>query len=142
MKNIIKEIFIMLLLLVAIGLILAVIFYDYNPMNKEIPKAITYQMPSELSDIKEELEIPLTTNEEQIIRTYELTETDLDRYKKTNYDAGKVNPFEDYKVTPTGDDNPTSSENVTGGRSSSGGSSGTSSGTSTGETFFQNKFSK
>lgn len=139
MKNIIKEIFIMLLLLVAIGLILAVIFYDYNPMNKEIPKTITYEMPSELSDIKEELEIPLTAGEEQIIRTYELTEIDLDRYKRTNYDAGKVNPFEVYNVTPTGDDNPSSSESTSNG---SGSSKSSSSSAKSEETFFQNKFSK
>lgn len=93
MKNVIKEIFIMLLLCVAIALILAVVFYDYNPINKEIPKPITYQMPSELSDVKEEIDTPLSNNEEQIIKTYELTEDDL---KKTDYDPGKVNPFEVY----------------------------------------------
>lgn len=138
MKNIIKEVFIMLLLLVAIALILAVIFYDYNPMNKEIPKTITYQMPSELSDVREELEIPLTSSDEQIIRTYELTENDLDRYKKTNYDAGKVNPFEVYSVEETGDENPSSSESTTKKTSSSTSSSTTNSS----ETFFQNKFTK
>lgn len=95
-KNIIKEILIMLLLCVAIGLILAVIFYDYNPINKEIPSTITYQMPDELSSVQEELETPLGNEEEKVIRTYELTEKELDGYKKTNYDAGKVNPFEKY----------------------------------------------
>lgn len=96
MKNVIKEVFIMLLLCVAIILILAIVFYDYNPTNKEIPKLVTYQMPSELSEIKEEIETPLSNGEEQIIRTYELTEDDLKGYEKTNYDAGKVNPFEAY----------------------------------------------
>ena len=93
MKNVIKEIFIMLLLCVAIALVLAVVFYEYNPINKEIPETITYQMPSELSDVKEEIDTPLSNNEEQVIRTYELTEDDLE---KTNYDAGKVNPFAAY----------------------------------------------
>lgn len=96
MKNVIKEIFIMLLLCVAIALILAIIFYDYNPINKEIPSTITYQMPDELSAVQEELETPLVNEEEKVIRTYELTEKELDRYKGTNYDAGKVNPFEKY----------------------------------------------
>ena len=101
MKNVIKEIFIMLLLCVAIGLVLAVIFYDYNPINKEVPKTITYKMPSELSEIKEELDTPLVNNEDEVIRTYELTETELDKYKKTNYDAGKVNPFAKYTEETT-----------------------------------------
>lgn len=96
MKNIIKEIFIMLLLCVAIVLVLAVIFYDYNPINKEVPKAITYKMPDELSEIKEELNTPLVNDKEEVIRTYELTEKELNGYKKTNYDAGKVNPFAKY----------------------------------------------
>ena len=101
MKNIIKETFIMLLLCVAIGLILAVIFYDYNPINKEVPEAITYKMPSELSGLKEELDTPLTNNEDEVIRTYELTEKELNGYKKTNYDAGKVNPFAKYTEQST-----------------------------------------
>ena len=101
MKSVIKEIFIMLLLCVAIVLILAVMFYDYNPTNKEIPKPVTYQMPSELSDIKEEIDTPLSNGEDQIIRTYELTEDDLKGYEKTNYDAGKVNPFESYSKNET-----------------------------------------
>lgn len=96
MKKIFKEIFIMLLLCVAIALILAVLFYEYNPINKEVPKTITYQMPGELSEIEEELETPLVNSEEEVIRTYELTEKELDGYKETNYDAGKVNPFAVY----------------------------------------------
>lgn len=105
MKNIIKEIFIMLLLCIAIALILAVIFYDYNPINKEIPQTVDYQMPSELSEVKDELNSPLTNNEEQVIRTYEVTEEDLSRAKKTNYDAGKANPFMAYSENTTDNNN-------------------------------------
>mgnify|MGYP004649107379 FL=1 len=109
MKNVIKEIFIMLLLCIAIALILAVVFYDYNPINKEVPQTITYQFPNELSDVKEDLDTPLTNNEDQVIRTYEVTEDDLNRAKKTNYDAGKANPFMAYSDNTTTDGNTTNS---------------------------------
>ena len=109
MKNVIKEIFIMLLLCIAIALILAVVFYDYNPINKEVPQTITYQFPSELGDVKEDLDTPLTNNEDQVIRTYEVTEDDLNRAKKTNYDAGKANPFIAYSDNTTTDGNTTNS---------------------------------
>lgn len=109
MKNVIKEIFIMLLLCIAIALILAVVFYDYNPINKEVPQTITYQFPSELGDVKQDLDTPLTNNEDQVIRTYEVTEDDLNRAKKTNYDAGKANPFMAYSDNTTTDGNTTNS---------------------------------
>ena len=109
MKNVIKEIFIMLLLCIAIALILAVVFYDYNPINKEVPQTITYQFPSELGDVKDDLDTPLTNNEDQVIRTYEVTEDDLNRAKKTNYDAGKANPFMAYSDNTPTDGNTTNS---------------------------------
>ena len=106
MKNVFKEIFIMLLLFLAIGLVLAIIFYDYNPINKEVPKTITYQMPDELSDVKVEINTPLLNEEtEEVIRTYELTKEDLKYYGKTNYNAGKVNPFAKYSEDTNADGN-------------------------------------
>lgn len=101
MKNIFKEIFIMLLLCIAIILVLAVVFYEYNPMNKDIPNPIAYKMPEGLDDVKNELETPLSNENEQVIRTYELTEDDLEGYEELNYDAGKVNPFEKYSEDTT-----------------------------------------
>lgn len=95
-KNIFKEIFIMLLLCAAVVLILAVVFYEYNPMNKVIPTTLTYKMPEDLSDVKEELEKTLITEEEQIIKTYEITEDEIKLYRKVNYEPGKANPFEIY----------------------------------------------
>lgn len=93
-KNVIKEIFIMLLLFAAIILVLAVMFYDYNPINKNIPTPLTYKLPNDLSGVKEELETTLITQEEQVIKIYELTEDELNFQKKVNYEPGKANPFE------------------------------------------------
>lgn len=117
-KNVFKEIFIMLLLLAAIILVLAVVFYDYNPMNKVVPSALTYKMPDNLSAVKEELETTLITQEEQIIKTYELTERELKLSEKINYAPGKANPFEAYTEetegnTVTGNNNSSSKGNTT-----------------------------
>lgn len=101
-KNIIKETFIMLLLCAAVLLIFAVVFYDYNPMNKVIPSTLKYEMPSELSEVKEELETTLITKDEQVIKTYEITESELKLYTKVNYDKGKANPFEAYSDNTVG----------------------------------------
>ena len=92
-KNVFKEVFIMLLLCAAIVLILAVVFYDYNPINKVVPSPISYKMPSDLSSIKEEIESTIKPEEDQIIQSYEITEAEMKLYKKTNYDPGKANPF-------------------------------------------------
>lgn len=100
-KNVFKEIFIMILLCIAIALVLAVVFYEYNPINKEIPNPVAYKMPEELNSVESELETPLSNENEQVIQTYELTEEDLEGYKDLNYDAGKVNPFEMYSEDTT-----------------------------------------
>jgi len=117
-KNVLKEIFIMLLLLAAIILVLAVVFYEYNPMNKVVPNAVSYKMPDNLSDVKEELESTLITQEEQIIKTYELTERELKLSIKVNYEPGKANPFEAYTEettdnTVTGNNTSSSKGNTT-----------------------------
>lgn len=90
-KTIIKEAAIILLLLVAIALILAIIFYDYIPSNKTIPaKVEAYYLPKE---IEAELEADIQS-EQNIVRTYYIDSSDLNLYESTKeYDKGKVNPF-------------------------------------------------
>ena len=93
-KTIIKEIGIVLLLLIAIILIFAIIFYDYIPSNKTVPiKIQAYNMPE---DIQNELADAFTEGE-NIVKTFYIDSTDLDSYESTNdYDKGKANPFADY----------------------------------------------
>ena len=79
-KKILREVFIMTLLFIVVALLLAVIFYDYIPINKIVPEPISYKMPEELSDIQNELKNTLTDNEtKEAILTYEIDETDLAR---------------------------------------------------------------
>ena len=90
-KSIIKEIFIMLLLCIAIVLILGVIFYNYIPTNKTIPnKLATYTKPE---NIKEKIEEQISESEKEEI-TYQIDATDLKMYRQTDsYTTGKRNPF-------------------------------------------------
>lgn len=92
-KSIIKEIFIIILLTIAIVLILGIVFYDYIPLNKKIPSEVAkYTLPEETS---EELNETLTAAETQnIVKTYRVDSTDLGRYEESDdYNKGKPNPF-------------------------------------------------
>ena len=94
-KNIIKEIIIMLLLCLAIILILGVILYEYVPSNKILPEEVSYVTPQ---NIKEELQNSDSIEEDKVILTYEIDESDLTNYQKIkDYKPGKVNPFSTYE---------------------------------------------
>ena len=89
-KSVIKEIFIILLLSIAILLILGILFYDYIPMNKVIPQKEAYTTPN---DVQKELEEAITETEKVEV-TYEVTDSDLNIYKQSgSYAEGKANPF-------------------------------------------------
>lgn len=116
-KTIIKEIGIVLLLLIAIILIFAIIFYDYIPSNKTVPiKIQAYNMPE---DIQNELADAFTEGE-NIVKTFYIDSTDLDSYESTNdYDKGKANPFADYSEESTNTtQNNTDTNNTTNSNSS------------------------
>ena len=95
-KKVFRELGIVLLLILAIGLLLAVLFYDYIPNNKVVPiKLQEYNMPEE---IKEEIKDASLDNQ-NIVRTYAIDSKDLDLYEATNdYKKGKANPFSNYTV--------------------------------------------
>ena len=48
-KNIIKEIIILLLMVLAIILVLGILLYDYVPNNKIIPDKVAYTTPENVS---------------------------------------------------------------------------------------------
>ena len=90
LKSVIKEIFIILLLSIAILLILGILFYDYIPINKVVPEKEAYTTPEEVkNEIDEEI-----AESEKIEVTYEVTDSDLNVYEQTgSYSEGKANPF-------------------------------------------------
>ena len=100
--KLIKEIIIMLLLCLVIILLLGILLYEYVPMTKVIPNPVSYTTPNE---VKKELAKATTIDENQVIMTYEVDETDLNNYKRVqDYKPGKANPFSNYEE-PTPDEN-------------------------------------
>jgi uncharacterized protein YpuA (DUF1002 family) len=102
MKSVIKEICIILLLCVAICLVLGVIFYDYIPTTKVVPSTVEKYTTSET--IQEELEQETLdySDGNTPTETFEITDSDLTLYKKTeSYDTGKANPFATYSSEST-----------------------------------------
>ncbi len=90
-KSIIKEIIIVLLLCVAILLVLGVLFYDYNPINKVVPNKIAYTAPE---NIRNELEENVQNNLSIENKVYTVEGADLNIYKKSKtYNPSKENPF-------------------------------------------------
>lgn len=92
-KTILKEIIITLLLCIAILLVLSIIFYDYNPLNKIVPNKIAYSTPEDLKNEIEDNEVKDVLSEGVNI-VYSIDSSDLNIYKKSNsYVSGKANPF-------------------------------------------------
>ena len=105
-KNIIKELIIFLLLVLAIILILGVLLYEYVPTNKIIPEKVSYTTPE---NIKSELQTDESVDNTEVVVTYQIDSTDLSNYKKINeYVPGKKNPVASIKQ-----DNTTTDENTT-----------------------------
>lgn len=112
-KTIIKEIGIVLLLLLAVSLLLAIVFYDYIPNNKTLPVKIqAYDVPE---DIKKEISEAGLNEQQNIVHIYFIDDKDLDVYESTNdYNKGKANPFADYTNEDTTNTNNTTSNNANG----------------------------
>lgn len=102
-KTIIKETFIIILTTVAIGLVLAVIFYQFLPTNKIVPSKVTaYSTPE---NVEKEIKDDYNGELESSTTTYTITDADLSLYKRTqSYNPGKSDPFAAYTEEPTGGD--------------------------------------
>ena len=92
-KSILKEIIITLLLCIAILLVLGIMFYDYNLLNKVVPNNIAYTTPENIKNEIEQQEVK-DILEGRIDVVYSIESTDLNPYQKSNsYVPGKLNPF-------------------------------------------------
>ena len=114
-KKIIKEVLIILLISVLIGLVLAIIFYNYVPSNKLVPSKVTaYSTPE---NVQKEIEDNTT---EQVNKTFEITDSDLSLYKKNkSYNPGKADPFATAETTSEA--NNTTNNSTSNGNSANGG---------------------
>lgn len=95
-KTVIKELFILILLSIAIVFALGILMYDYVPIGKVLPEEVKYVQPNEVaSEINNRQNVSFDLYNNNI--TYEINGTDLNVYQKTNeYVNGKANPFEAY----------------------------------------------
>lgn len=90
-KVIFREIIISLLVCLAVLLCLSALFYRFIPNNKVLPEKVTYQATE---DIKNEINSDVQDSTDAIIKTYEITASDLEGFERTDqYKPGKANPF-------------------------------------------------
>ena len=115
LKSILKEILFTIISIAVILLILAIVLYDYNPIVKNIPESVKYEISKEVSD---ELNSQAIPNDTRVIVTYEVDNADLNNAQ--DYNPGKKNPFIKYKTEDV-DGSP-----INGGTTSSGSSNGSS----------------
>lgn len=90
MRSIIKEILIIILLIIIIFLLAAVMFYEYMPISIAVPENVKPYVTS--SEVKEEISEEIVEHSKQT-QTFEISESDLKDYQKSNYDASKESPF-------------------------------------------------
>ena len=76
--KILKEIIISLLSCFLILLILGLVFYRFIPNNKIVPETIKYQASQE---VQSEINSEVDSNSNKIIKTYEITASDLEKYQ-------------------------------------------------------------
>lgn len=106
-KTVLKEVFIELLLVIAILVVVAILFYDYNPINKVIPNKIAYTTPENIKNELEEENVETEVSIEN--KVYTIEGSDLNIYKKSKtYNPSKENPF----ASTVEDENTTSESNT------------------------------
>ena len=116
MGKVLKEIILMLLVCLLGMLLFAVLFYKYIPNRKVIPEVKNY---SSSAQIQEQLADDVDQRNDKIIKTYEVTSSDLSNYKSSQeYVPGKANPFASVTQNPESG----ATTNTTGGGTSTGGS--------------------
>lgn len=128
--TIIKEIISALVSCLVVMIALGVGFYRFIPNNKVIPETISYKQSDE---IKGELKTEVNTNSDNIIKTYEITTSDMEKFQAAKeYVPGKKNPFAPVDLNSV--DNDDDDLDSTGSSNSSSSSSGT---TSSGGSLFE-----
>ena len=121
--SLVKEIILSLVSCLVVLIALSIGFYRFIPNNKVIPETVSYQASEE---IKNELNSEVEKNSESIVKTYEITNNDMENYNaKKEYVPGKKNPFAPVDTssdTDSTDDDASSVITTPGGNSNSSGS--------------------
>lgn len=92
--NLIKDLFISILIVICIVLIISVVFYDKISLTKIVPESEEYTLTEEMQQELNENNKDKETSEDIDTITYRIDEADLKKYEKTKeYNKGKKNPF-------------------------------------------------
>ncbi len=123
LTRILKEIFIIILLALAIVLILGVLFYNYIPTNKLLPGQVAYTPTKEVNELKEQAEAE--ENMQKVNIVYEVDASDLKVYQNSgSYNPGKVNPFANTSEDTSGTGNTQSGNGQSSSNTQTGGGTG------------------
>ena len=102
-KELIKNIGIAFLAIVAIILLVIVISYNKISIGRVIPRVETYELSDE---IKQEIDNANSDENSEIVTTYEIDASDLKQYEKTKeYNKGKKDPFAAESSQPDNNEN-------------------------------------
>ncbi len=109
MGKYLKEIVFGVLFLIVVILIIGIIFYEFIP-NQIIPEATKYVQTSDtaklLTQIEEEKQEEVKEEQEEVLKSYEVTSDDLSTYSnQSQYVKGKNHPFFDYTSVKEDDPN-------------------------------------
>ena len=131
LRDVIKEIIVFLVLLIIIGLVLAILFYDSLPATRTIPsRVVPYALPEDIMEVLQEAH----TEGRSTIYTFS-----IDNVRGfSQFTPGKQNPFAEHVIEPPPEQgnttNTTGGTGGTGGTGSTGATGGTSGTGSTGGT--------
>lgn len=107
--EVIKDLIVSILIVICIGIILSIIFYDDIAIGKVIPEAEEYALTTEMQN---DLQNSNLDDAEEIVINYYIDASDLKKYEKTNqYVKGKSNPFAEISENEIGNNSTTGDNN-------------------------------
>lgn len=112
-KGLIKELFIVALLIVVIMFSLGVALSEYIPTDENLPEAVEYMADSSVTSALKEISENSegaggngsngSDTTDSLLKSYTIDQSDLKNYKSKNaFESGKPDPFSDYQAPVDG----------------------------------------
>lgn len=104
MSNVIKEIFIILLLCMVVIFTIGLLLYDCIPLKSENIESIEYVADKQVMNVIDEINskdnlTSESTNEVSLLKSYSVGKDDLNEFASENsYETGKSDPFAEYAM--------------------------------------------
>lgn len=98
-KNLVKEVFIIALLVLVVVFTIAILFYDFIPFKEEVSQ-VKYNPDAEVLQAIEEIQGTSNfsnTSQDSLLKSYSIDKDDLTMYaNQKSYESGKQDPFAEY----------------------------------------------